>query len=110
MRVLFLPEIREYFKELSQTLYEKEYFGFFENSLQYADELFSEIERELPHKSNKPAPKYFQKYGKGMRYTFFKRNRNTTWYVFFNVYQTGQEKVFLVRFLSNNHQIGQYLK
>jgi len=109
MKVLFLPEIREYFEELSQTLYEKEYFGFYEDALQYADGLFTEIERDLPNKSNKPAPAFFEKYGKGMRYTFFKRNRNTTWYVFFNIYRKDQEKFYLVRLLSNNHQIGQYL-
>jgi hypothetical protein len=39
MKVLFLPEVRSYFKELSITLYQKEYFGFFEKALQYANEL-----------------------------------------------------------------------
>jgi hypothetical protein len=48
MKVLFLPEVRVYFEELSVILYQKEYFGFFESALRYTDELFSEIENSLP--------------------------------------------------------------
>lgn len=109
MTVLFLPEIRTYFEELSLILYEKEYFGFFEDALHYADELFTEIEKDLPNKPNKPAPKYFEKYGKDMLYTSFKRNRNTTWYVFFNYHRKDNKTFYLVRFLSNNHRIGKHL-
>jgi hypothetical protein len=109
MTVLFLPEIRTYFEELSLALYEGNYFGFFEDAFRYADELFTEIEKELPNKPNKPAPKYFEKYDKDMSYTSFKRNRNTTWYVFFNKYRKDDKIFYLVRFLSNNHRIGQYL-
>jgi hypothetical protein len=109
MTVLFLPEIRIYFEELSLILYEKEYFVFFEDAHRYADDLFTEIEKDLPNKPNKPAPEYFEKYGLGMRYASFKRNKNTTWYVFFNSYKDGQEMFYLVRFLSNNHRIGKHL-
>jgi hypothetical protein len=35
MRVLFLPEIRDYFRELAEILYEKNYFGFEETAIQY---------------------------------------------------------------------------
>ncbi|MFD2036980.1 hypothetical protein ACFSKL_19405 [Belliella marina] len=109
MTVLFLPEIRAYFEELSLILYEKEYFGFFEDAYRYADDLFAEIEKDLPNKSKKLAPEYFEKYGKGMHYTSFKRNKNTTWYVFVNSYRQDQEMFYLVRFLSNNHRIGKHL-
>lgn len=109
MKVLFLPEVRNYFEELSVILYQKEYFGFFENALQYADELFSEIEYDLPYKPKKIAPKYFERYGEGLFYATFKRNRNTSWYVFFNIYHTKRETVFFVRYVSNNHMIAQFL-
>jgi hypothetical protein len=109
MKVLFLPEVRSYFEELSIILYQKEYFGFFESALQYADELFSEIEYSLPNRPKKIAPKYFEKYGKGLFYATFKRNKNTSWYVFFNTYYTKEETVFFVRYVSNNHVIAQYL-
>ena len=109
MKVLFLPEVRKYFEELSVILYQKEYFGFFESALQYADELFSEIENNLPNSSKKVAPQYFEKYGKCIFYATFKRNRNTSWYIFFNIYHTRGETVFFVRYISNNHVIAQYL-
>jgi hypothetical protein len=82
---------------------------FFESALQYTDELFSEIENGLPYKLKKNAPKYFDRYGIGMFYTTFKRNRNTSWYVFFNIYHTKTETVFFVRYVSNNHMITKYL-
>jgi hypothetical protein len=109
MKVLFLPEVRVYFEELSVILYQKEYFGFFESALQYADELFSEIENSLPYKPKKIAPKYFDRYGEGMFYAFFKRNKNTSWYVFFNIYNTKEETFYFVRYISNNHIIAKYL-
>ncbi|MGY6744773.1 MAG: hypothetical protein ACXIUQ_18705 [Cecembia sp.] len=61
MTVLFLPEIRTYFKELSLILHEWDYFGFYEDAYRYAGELFNEIEKELPNKPEKLAPKYFEK-------------------------------------------------
>jgi len=109
MKVLFLPEVRSYFRELSVILYQKEYLGFFDKALLYAEELFSDIENNLPHKYKKIAPEYFNKYGEGMFYAVFKRNRNTSWYVFFNIYYTKDETVYFVRYISNNHMVAQYL-
>jgi hypothetical protein len=37
MKVLFLPELRDYFREPAQVLYEKDYFGFEETAIQYAE-------------------------------------------------------------------------
>jgi hypothetical protein len=36
MKVLFLPEVRDYFKELAKILYEKDYFVFEEDAIEYA--------------------------------------------------------------------------
>jgi hypothetical protein len=35
MRIIFLPEIRDYFRELAQILFDKDYFGFEESALRY---------------------------------------------------------------------------
>jgi len=35
MKVLFLPEVRQYFQELEDILFEKEYFGFEDSGIQY---------------------------------------------------------------------------
>jgi hypothetical protein len=66
MKVLFLPEVREYFRELAEILYKKDYFGFEESAIQYADDLFNDIADKLPTRIRKIAPPYFDRYGKGM--------------------------------------------
>ena len=106
---MFLPEVVDYFLNMADVLYDKGYFGFEENAIKYAVELFKEIEKELPFKQKKKAPKYFNKHGKGMYYAFVKRNKNTTWYVFFNLFSMGGEVVYFVRLVSNNHLIAKFL-
>ena len=102
-----LPEVVDYFLELAEICYNKGYFGFEENAVKYAVELFKDIRDNLPNKVKKVAPKYFDKYGKGMLYAVFKRNKNTSWYVFFNIYQTNTETALFVRYINNNHMIAQ---
>lgn len=108
MKVIALPEVREYLMELINILYEKEYFGFEENAQKYVEELFLDIKTNLPQKLKKPAPPYFDRYGKKMLYSTFRKNKNTQWYVFFNVYQK-DEITFVIRYISNNHVIAKYL-
>ena len=45
MKVLFLPEVRLYFQQLQDTLFEKEYFGFEESAVQYVRDLILDIEK-----------------------------------------------------------------
>ena len=109
MKVLFLPEVRMYFRELQDILFEKEYFGFEESAVQYVRDLIFDIEATLPERVSKIAPPYFNRYGKELRYASFRKNRNTQWYVFFNKYRENGEVIYLVRYISNNHMIAQYL-
>lgn len=109
MKVLFLPEVRQYLKELQDVLFEKEYFGFEEAAVQYVRDLIFDIEETLPIRASKEAPEYFNRYGDGLRYASFRKNRNTQWYVFFNKYKEKGEAIYLVRYISNNHAIAQYL-
>jgi len=109
MSVIFLPEIRQYFNNLIPVLYEKEYFGFKETAKKYVDDLFEDIETNLPTCLHKAAPKYFDKYGKNMKYAVFKKNKRTRWYVFFKVFMNNGEKIYQVRYIGNNHTIAQYL-
>lgn len=109
MKVIALQEVRKYLMELIHTLYEKEYFGFEENAQKYVEELFFDIKTNLPMKLKKPAPAYFERYGKKMLYSTFRKNKTTQWYVFFNVYQKDDEITFVIRYISNNHVIAQYL-
>jgi hypothetical protein len=109
MRVLFMPEVRDYFDELESILYEKGYFSFEESSHKYANELFADIIAYLPVKVHKPAPSRFDHIGKGMYYAAFRRNRQTTWYIFFTRYDLDGETVYLVRYIANNHVVSRYL-
>ncbi|GHU59759.1 hypothetical protein FACS189411_16920 [Bacteroidia bacterium] len=75
----------------------------------YVEELFNDINTLLPVKPKRPAPEYFNIYGKDLYYATFKKNKHTQWYVFFNVYEKKEETIYLVRYISNNHVISQYL-
>ena len=109
MKVIILPRVLDYLDELVYVLYEKQYFSYLDLSINYVDELLDDIEKYLPTKRHKPAPKRFDKYGKGMQYASFKKNRRTTWYAFFKTYRDNGETVYVVRYIANNHVIAQYL-
>lgn len=108
-RIVFLPETLEYFNELSTLLYEQNYFGFKENDEKYVDDLIADIRTDLPVKLHKPAPPYFDRYGRHMLYAAFRKNKGTQWYVFFNLYRRDEEIIYLIRYINNNHFIAQYL-
>ena len=66
MIVIFLPKVRKHFESLVPILYENGYFGFQKTAQRYVDGLFDEITEKLPTRLHKPAPKYFDRYGKNM--------------------------------------------
>lgn len=109
IRIIFLPEVRAYLDELVQTLYDQGYFGFEEFAQWYVEELVADILANLPVKLHKPAPPYFDRYGRHMLYAAFRKNRSTQWYVFFTIHRKGEELVYLVRYIGNNHTVAQYL-
>lgn len=109
MRVLFLPEVSQQFMILAEILYDKGYMSFLDSALTYSESLFRDIERTLPQKIHRKAPAWFDRFGKDMSYASFRKNRHTTWYVFFNIYDVSGETVYLVRYLSNSHVVVQHL-
>ena len=109
MKVVVIPEVRIYLNNLGCILYEKEYFGFEESAKNYVIELFNDIKTNLPTKQHKPAPNYFDRYGKDMEYAVFRKNKRTQWYVFFRVYIENREEIYQVRYMANNHTIAKYL-
>ena len=106
-----LPEVRLYLSDLIRILFEDEYFSFEDNAIAYVTDLVSEIETDLPFKTRKPAPNYFVRYGENMFYSSFRKNRETTWYVFYTIHHNKEQNstTFLIRYISNNHVIGQHL-
>jgi hypothetical protein len=109
MKVVVTPKVYEYLENLVIILYENEYFGHKDSARKYVDDLYEDIKTNLPKCLHKPAPTYFDKYGKNMEYAVFKRNKQTHWYVFFRTFQKNGEEIYQIRYIGNNHTIAQYL-
>jgi hypothetical protein len=112
MNVYATDAVVEYFKELVDILYEKGYFSYTYASEIYATELFDDIITNLSKKRHKPAPPYYDRYGKGIRQltdASFTKNKRTTWYAFFNKYEENGETIYLVRYIGNNHTEAHHL-
>ena len=109
MKVIALPEVNKYLQDLVAILLQKEYFAFEDTAQKYVDDLYDNIKTNLPIHLHRPAPAYFDQYGKNMEYAVFKKNKHTQWYVFFRVYQKDGEVIFQVRYIGNNHTVAQYL-
>jgi hypothetical protein len=117
MKVLFIPEVTAHIDFLIPFLYELGYFRNKEKSRKYFKELINKIEKYLPILQHKPAPPYFYQFlnnsehAVNLEYTFFKKNKNTAWYVFFTTYEeeeTGDD-IYLVCYIANNHTVAQHL-
>jgi hypothetical protein len=109
MKVIFTPEVRLYLQELEHILYYNHYFGSNDSAKNYVRELWSDFVTNLPIMPQKIAPPSFNRFGTGMNYATFRKNKQTGWYVFFTEYQVEGEIVFLIRHITNNHVIAQYL-
>jgi len=109
MKVLAIPEVQVYVQKLVFILFEKGYFSYEDNAKKYVKDLYDSIKTSLPTHSYKPAPKYFDKYGKNMKYASFPKNKHTMWYVFFTTYKENDEEIYLVRYIANNHTVAQHL-
>jgi hypothetical protein len=109
MKVIVTPEVYQYLESLVIILYENGYFGFEKSARKYVDDLYNDITQKLLVSIKKTAPKYFDKYGKGMYYTSFRKNKQTQWYAFFRIYRKDGETIYQIRYIANNHTIAQYL-
>lgn len=109
-QVLALPEVRSYFSELMQILYNEGYFSFEASAIEYVTDLFTDIEQNLPTKARKPAPVYFERYGKNLYYACFMKSKRTQWYVFFTIHTDSfsDTQTFLIKYVSNNHMVSQH--
>ena len=109
MKVIAIPEVQQYLESLKKILFEEEYFGFEESAIKYVNDLFDDIITSLPVCAKKPASKYFDKYGKGMYYASFRKNKSTQWYAFFRIYRKDGEDIYQIRYITNNHVIAHLL-
>jgi hypothetical protein len=93
-QVIIKPEVVDYLTDLINVLYQEEYFGFFESSLEYVDKIIDFI-FEIP----KAKSKFTRKNRFGNYYCTYKPNKNTSWYIVFDV----EDDVYLVKLITNNH-------
>jgi hypothetical protein len=80
--------------ELVDILYTHEYFGFRVDAKNYVDEIYNFI-YTIPSIKYKTATNKT----KGAFYCKYKPNRNTTWYVFFDI----KNDIYLIKNIVNNH-------
>ncbi len=81
MRVIILPEVGDYFVELVETLYQKEYFGFRASAREYVTGLIDAIRDTLPNRVHRPAPSRFDPDDKGVWLATFRKNRTAAQYL-----------------------------
>ena len=102
--VLYTPKVVECLNNLVDT-YENEYFGFRESAKEYVVDLRNKIELNLPLLSPR-FPRHRRKiYGKHTKYITVKKNRHTSYYIFF-LQKTDK---YIVTYIGNNHTDAQYL-
>jgi len=109
MNVYAVPDVIKYLETLVDVLFDKEYFSYQQSAEIYVSELFDDMITNLPDKRHKPAPKHYDKYGKGMYYAAFVKNKRTTWYAFFTKYANNGETIYLIRYIGNNHTEAHHL-
>lgn len=90
-------EFRVSVLKLIDVLFQKEYFGFLETSIDYALKLYDFIEENIDGGSVKLTPNELVHLGK--YYLKYSPNKRTSWYILF--YQ--KEDKFLVNYILNNH-------
>ena len=104
IEVRYHKEVLLFLDELSDILIEKGYFSFYEYSAQYIEDMVVYVKNNIATKLHKPAPAYFSKYGNDLFYITYKRNKQTTWYIFFQK----TDSFYFVRHITNNHAEGQF--
>jgi len=103
--VLYAPKVSGYLNHLIDILYENGYFGYRESAKEYVVDLRNKIELSLPLFTHR-LPKYRRNiYGKHTKYIAIRKNRHTSYYVFF----LQKADTYIVTYIGNNHTDAQYL-
>ncbi len=102
MKVAYHPLVIDYLEQLTFELYKKEYFGFYKSACEYVDKMIDYISSNIHDRPHHKAPSFFESYGKNMLFITYLPNKQTTWYILFNV----NDNRYLVRYITNNHVAG----
>jgi len=96
-KVIFKQDILNYFDELVYVLFEKDYFSYPENALDYVEKIVEFTIREIANFPHKTTPQNLKHLGSN--YIFYNSNQRTTWFVFFEK----QNNNYLITGILNNH-------
>lgn len=80
--------------DLIDILYNEDYFGFLISAEEYVVNIFDFINTIPTLKFKTTFKNYFGSY-----YVSYKANKNTTWYIIFDI----KNDIYLVSFITNNH-------
>ena len=105
-RVLFSPEVEDDLYELFRILYDQGYLGTYDFAWDYVQDVVHDIVSNIDKKVKYLAPDSFSKYGTNQSYITYKRNSNTTWYIFF---ETDVDCYFITH-ITNNHVSGHLIR
>lgn len=96
VKIEILPEVIDYLNNLTQVLFEQEYFGFEETAQQYVQNIYDFMEYEMINFPCKVTTILLKKIGSN--YPFYEANNRTTWYIFLK-----KANRYLIIHLANNH-------
>ncbi len=96
IEVFIHPNVVDCLDTLVYQLYEKEYFGFLTSAEEYVTSIYDAIISNI-HLNNKSTTEKLLYLGSN--YIFYKSNRRTTWYIFFEK----RDSIYLVTGILNNY-------
>jgi len=97
IKIIITPKVIIYLDDLVQILYKKEYFGFIESAEDYVSKIYDILDENIKLSTHKTTPQKLKYLGGN--YIFYKSNKRTTWYIFFEKKNTN----YLVTGIINNH-------
>jgi transcriptional accessory protein Tex/SPT6 len=95
--VAYSQDVQDYLDELIIPLFRKDYFSFEENAVEYVQKLSEYINQNIHKLPHKNSPEKLKKHGD--IYVFYKSNKRTTGYFFFN--KNGNK--CLIKYITNSH-------
>ncbi|MFN8282050.1 MAG: hypothetical protein U0U67_02495 [Chitinophagales bacterium] len=95
--IIYNPSVEIYLNELIDILFQKKYFSFKENALNYVIDLIDFTENNIHSIQHKNTPQLLAHFG--TFYITYKTTKRTTWYIFFNK----KENRYLIKHITNNH-------
>lgn len=97
MRIIYTKGFISDMDDLAGALYRRKYFAYHENVESYIEFIYKTIREHLAVKRKRRTPKKIIRHGEF--YVTVIPNRQTTWYIFFDV----KEDVYRINAIFNNH-------